>query len=201
MPTSVAKITSKFNVEVTKSVKWGNSIDERAHGIYIVSTSPKLEYIELEEKPASFNENQVELWQAIASDIKLNGIHPTSVDLMNQLKGFWLPDETILYIGKAEKQSLSTRIRQYYSHKVGRKSPHKGGYWLKLLSILDDLYVHVIPTNDSVQIEERMLQYFMDHVSEQSKEKLIDNNLCLPFANLQLRARIVKNHGLKNHYQ
>jgi archaellum component FlaF (FlaF/FlaG flagellin family) len=201
MPISVSHVTSAFNVEVIETVKWADSISENRNGIYIISTNPRLEFVQKEKSHINFNQSQVEIWQINAPNIMLNGTKVSSEDLMNQLKRFWLPDETILYIGKAEKQSLSKRIGQYYSHKVGEKGPHKGGYWLKLLNQLDELFVHVIPTSNSAQIEEAMLHFFMEHVSKESKSDLIDKKLCLPFANLQLRAGVIKNHGLKNHYQ
>lgn len=140
-------------------------------------------------------------WVKNAPSIILNGNTPSKQALKKQLEGFWLPDESILYIGKAEKQTLSERIYQFFNHKVGKKSPHKGGYWLKLLGNLNSLYIHLYSTKESHKVEENLLKFFIENVSETSRKNLIDKEFCLPFANLQLRSRVIKNHGLKNHYQ
>ncbi len=124
----------------------------------------------------------------------------SSEELQLHLINFRLCDETILYIGKVEKQFLSIRLDQFFYYKIGRRSPHKGGYWLKCLDNLNQLYVHLIPTNNSHDIEERMLQSFMNNVSKVSRMRLIDKELPLPFANLQLRPGMIKKHGLQNHY-
>lgn len=201
MPTSVLQLTSVFNVEVIKSVKWGTRFDERNYGIYIVSTSQNIEYLPKITSPISIDKSIVSLWQQNASEMLLNGKKVTTDILINHLKMFWIEDESILYIGKAEKQFLSRRVNQFYLHEVGKKSPHKGGYWVKLLNNLDNYYIHLIRTDLSHEVEEMMLQYFMENVSNESKTNLMDKKLCLPFANLQLRSGVVKKHGFSNHYQ
>jgi len=148
----------------------------------------------------AFNNTQMRLWMN-APSMTLNSKKPFIDELQKQLSKFWILDESIFYIGKAEKQSLQTRVSQFYRHKVGKRSPHKGGYWLKLLVDLSNYYIHILPTENSHEIEEQMLQYFIENVSDKAKMKLIDKELCLPFANLQLRSGVIKKHGLKNHYQ
>ena len=201
MPTTIAALEAKFNVKVKKTIKWGTSVLENSHGIYIISTNSDTHYLPSNISSISFDENQLNEWRKNAPNMQLDNEQVTNESLQKRLTQFWLSDETILYIGKAERQTLSKRVHQYYNHKVGKISNHKGGYWLKTLSNLNELYVHLIPTNDSHNIEKQMLQYFIDNVSNQSKNSLIDKELCLPFANLQLRSRIVKKHGLEKHYQ
>lgn len=201
MPTSVQQLEDKFQLKYLQSFKWGASFIENNNGIYIISTNKNKDFLPDHETQIVFNEKQIDLWMTNASNMILNGKKPSKIDLINQLSGFWLTNETILYIGKAEKQTLSERIGQFYNHKVGKKSPHKGGYWLKLLKNLDELYIHLYSTKQSHAIEEEMLNQFIKDISESTKSKLLDKNLCLPFANLQLRSRVIKSHGLKNHYQ
>jgi hypothetical protein len=44
---------------------------------------------------------------------------------------FWLPDQTIVYIGRAKQ--LTRRLRQFRRHVYGKKSPHRGGQAILLL--------------------------------------------------------------------
>jgi hypothetical protein len=43
----------------------------------------------------------------------------------------WNAGQEIIYIGRAT--SLHRRIRQFYRHEYGRRSPHRGGQSVKLL--------------------------------------------------------------------
>jgi hypothetical protein len=201
MPTSIESLEKKFNLKYEGCYQWGSSFINSGNGIYIISQSKDKGFLPKANLEISFNANQMDAWLRNAPNILLHGLKPSIQDLKRQLKGFWLPDESILYIGKAEKQTLSERICQFYNHKVGKKSPHKGGYWLKLLINLDELHVHLYSTKDSHKVEEKLLKFFIANVSEKSRKNLIDRELCLPFANLQLRSRVIKNHGFKNHYQ
>lgn len=201
MPTSIENVEKKLNLKYEGCHQWGSSFINSENGIYIISQSKDKGFLPKANLEISFNANQMDAWLRNAPNILLHGLKPNIQDLKRQLKGFWLPDESILYIGKAEKQTLSERICQFYNHKVGKKSPHKGGYWLKLLSNLNELHVHLYSTKDSHKVEEELLKFFIANVSEKSRKNLIDREFCLPFANLQLRSRVIKNHGFKNHYQ
>lgn len=201
MPTTLENLETEFSLKYEGSYRWGSTFINNESGIYIISQSKDNGYLPKVNLEISFNENQMDTWLKNAPNILLNGIKPSKQDLKKQLKGFWLPDEGILYIGKGEKQSLSERICQFYNHKVGKKSPHKGGYWLKLLSNLNELYIHLYASKDSHIVEEKLLKFFIENISEASRKNLNDKKLCLPFANLQLRSRVIKNHGFKNHYQ
>ena len=44
----------------------------------------------------------------------------------------WLPTEPVIYIGKAT--SLRERLNQFYRHRYGDRSPHRGGQDVLLLS-------------------------------------------------------------------
>ena len=201
MPTTIQQLETTFDLKYIKSIKWKASFKESSNGIYIISINQNKDYLPNQNNSVSFNEKQLNIWFENAPHLLLNGKKAITDDIKKQLEAFWLADESILYIGKAEKQSLSDRISQFYNHKVGKKGPHKGGYWLKLLNNLDELYIHLYSTNDSHIIEEKLLTHFIENVSELSKEKLIEKKLFLPFANLQLSSGVIKCHGLKYHCQ
>ena len=129
---------------------------------------------------------------------KIKTFDPDKV--IERLSQFWLPDENILYIGKAPKRSsgngIGNRVREYYKTDYGEKRPHAGGHWLKSLTILDELFVYYTACENPGRIEEGMLRFFCNNVSEATISILRDKVLPLPFANLQLRRGQVKNHGL-----
>jgi hypothetical protein len=110
-----------------------------------------------------------------------------------------LPDETILYIGKAGT-SLNTRVNQFYNHILGNSKPHRGGHWLKTLDNLADLNIYLTATHDEPahEVESRCLKIFIDNVSTETREKLVDPMNPFPFANLEFPKGVKKNHNLQD---
>jgi hypothetical protein len=128
--------------------------------------------------------------------LRLDGERPSAAVLERQLAAFWFPDEVVLYIGLSSRP-LATRVREYYRTPLGAAKPHAGGWWLKTLRILNDLWVHYAPTPDYVDAEDEMLRTFALAVSSSSREALHDSVRVMPFANLKDADDLIKNHGIK----
>ena len=86
---------------------------------------------------------------------------------------------------------------QYYRTPIGARRPHSGGYFLKLLSNLDELWIHYSETDEPEFSEKQIVSNFIDNVSDSSKSLLHDPYLPLPFANLNIPNGMRKAHGLK----
>src|SRR5690606_9025399 len=119
-------------------------------------------------------------------ELELDGRPTTAAQLAARLGAFWLPDEVALYIGLASG-SLRRRVGSYYRTLLGDYSGHSGGWPLKTLSILDDLFVHYARCDARFvkTAEGEMLKAFGRAVSQSSREQLYDADRPLPFANLQ----------------
>jgi hypothetical protein len=70
---------------------------------------------------------------------KLSGVYVISTEtvlsgseLPEEERSYWLPDQTIIYIGRAKQ--LRRRLRQFRRHVYGRTSPHRGGQAILLLN-------------------------------------------------------------------
>ena len=68
----------------------------------------------------------------------LAGVYVISTDgvvlnpnLPDHERKFWVPDEVIIYIGRAKQ--LNRRLRQFRRHVYGKTSPHRGGQAILLL--------------------------------------------------------------------
>lgn len=202
MPTTVKEIFNKFNIADIYQVKWGNCIFDANQGIYIVSSSSlPHENSGLIEIPI-FCEQILKKWIDKLSNFLIDNCKVNLVSLKSRLGEFWLPDENILYIGRAKKRrnnsGLGVRIHEYYETDIGESGPHSGGQWLKTLKNIDSLYVYYGYCDLPVEIESQMLEYFMSNVSSKSKIKLKDKNLPLPFANIRYKRGSDKNHAMKN---
>lgn len=195
MPITIQQIFSNFGITEIKKVKWGIAINEEQEGVYIVSTSnSQFENNGCLPQP-EFNDSQLTKWIQKLPDFEIDSNKVTEDSIKKRLSQFWLPDESILYIGKAPLRKkgggIGNRVKEYYKTDIGNKSPHSGGQWIKCLKNLDNLYVYYATCDNSDYIERKMLYYFMQNVSVETLDLLYDKNMPLPFANLRLNTELI----------
>jgi hypothetical protein len=89
----------------------------------------------------------------------------------------WNPQESIIYIGRSAR--LSRRLRQFYKHKYGEKSPHRGGQ--AILCLHCEKHIHFAAVKDYAGAERRLLEIF----EKESGRK--------PFGNRARSARLSRN--------
>lgn len=183
-----------------QKVKWNTPIMSKKEGIYIVSLSENEE----------INKTMTEF--PISMDILkkwINKLGHFTIDkedtqdantIRNRLNEFWIPDENIIYIGKAPLRKngggIGKRVQEYYDTAIGERGPHAGGHWIKLLECLNELHVFYIECTDSAGVESKLLAAFGEQVSTETKEKLSTKGVILPFANLEDGKKLRKKHGL-----
>jgi len=200
MPISVTNLLQQNGLSTVglKTVRWGNNPTSSQVGIYIVSTSQNPTANDNLFASAPIDNNILKFWLNKVATLQIDGnASPTVSQLRDRLNQFWLPDESILYIGQTESsKGITGRVSQYYRTELGERKPHAGGHWLKTLSILNQLFVHYFPDNTPTPTEENLLRTFVKQVSKQTLTNLRDKNLPLPFANLELEKGNRKNHGI-----
>jgi hypothetical protein len=194
MSTTVADAFAAAGLVRDDVVKWRTKPRTSDPGVYVVSLSDSLDGFDGKLIEAPLAATEFQHWLDVRPELTLDDHRPTPEQLTARVRDFWIPDEVILYIGLAGT-SLSGRVGQYYNTPIGRRSPHAGGYFLKLLSNLDQLWVHYARCPDPELAEDRMLQRFCEHVSQESRLALLDAAHPFPFANLEWCAR--KAHGLR----
>lgn len=192
MPSTVERLADHAGARYTGVVRWGSPVPEERSGDYLVSLSDDpASQGGLAQCPIS-SERVAELF-ATRPDITIDGKAATPEALARRVERFWLPDEPVLYIGKAT--SLSGRISQYYTTALGARSPHAGGWFLKLLSTVDEIYVHYVTSQEPEQTEHAMLEGFCAGVSAATRAALHDPDHPFPFANLEWPRGTRKKHG------
>lgn len=201
--TTVRQLFNNSGILDFDQVKWGTTFCEKEQGVYVVSTSNEPDkHLGITDKP-NFDDQQIELWISKLPDFQVDGVPATLTNLKNRLTEFWLPDESILYIGKAPKRKsnsgISCRVMEYFTTIIGYRSPHSGGQWIKTLKDLKSYTVYYGACNNPAGIKKEMMSFFMGNVSEATLSKLYDKQLPLPFANIKFNGN--KKHGLKNQRQ
>lgn len=149
---TVKELFSAAGLRVRGPVPWGEEVSERRPGVYVVATVSNPE-----------DESGVD--------------HVT--DLPREVASRWVPSQPVLYVGETTRPLL-TRIDEFYRHRHGAKSPHRGGQDVKLLDC--SLWVYWSPTKrpaDAENAEKRMIWAFVDRVGYR------------PFGNLKLPSRSV----------
>ncbi len=131
----------------------------------------------------------------VRPELRVDGRRPTTAELVERLAALWLGNETVVYIGLAGT-SLRDRINDYYRTPLGARSRHSGGWPLKTLGVLSLLWVHYAPCPDPVAAEHQMLNVFAAHVSPETRTKLKDPAMPVPFANLEHAKGHRKRHGI-----
>jgi hypothetical protein len=195
MTISVAELLEKCDLEWAGVVQWGQQIQLDQPGVYVVSSTADLEDCvgllpDYRPDPASFKNLRL-----LCPEVMIDGTPATDEALAQRIRAFWIQDSPVLYIGLAGT-SVQKRVGQYYVTRIGHRSPHAGGWWLKTLSGLADLYVHYAPASDPAAAESALLSAYAESVPEAVRRQLFDRERIAPFANVNVRQGLRKRHGL-----
>jgi len=195
MPTTIREAFEAASLRREGVVRWCEDLPTSASGVYLLSLSRSLNTYDGKLVTAPLAIAEFGNWLKACPRLTLDGVRPNAQDLMKRVAQFWHPDEVILYMGLAK--SLSRRLGQYYRTPVGARRPHSGGFFLKLLSDLDHLWVHYALCPNPKLAEDRMLRRFCNNVSDESKDALFDPKHPFPFANLEWPRNVRKVHRLR----
>lgn len=181
MPITVSELVEKVGLssKLLGRVDWGKQVNMRDEGIYIVAMSKPLKRI-----PINKDKVKSDNWE-------IDTIPTDNFTLIKKrLSKFWLPDETILYIGQTS--NVRKRVQEYYDTVNGNSKKHSGGSWLKYINIPEKTYIYHIECADSEAYESEMLCAFFEQVSNDNRKRLFGTGIVLPFANREVKVI----HGL-----
>ena len=187
MPISVNELVEKVGLpsKLLNRVDWGESVKSRNEGVYIVAMPKPLKRIPLDEEKTMSDYREID--NMPTDDFTL---------IEKRISKFWLPDETILYIGQASKRKRDTgigkRVQEYYNTVNGKSGKHSGGSWLKYINIPSKTSVYYIECADSESYEAEMLCAFFEQISKENRKRLFGTGIVLPFANREVKVI----HGL-----
>ena len=165
----------------------GRPIRARGPGVYVVELSAPL-------AAAPIELTRVGKWIEKLPALRLDGTEPTSRAVAGRLAAFWLPTQTVLYIGAAEG-SLAGRVAGLDRHVLGDRRPNPSAQWLKTLAV-EGLRVWWAETAAHEEYEDALVAAFAEAVPEAERAALHDPSVVLPFANLRTPSGVAKAHGL-----
>ncbi len=156
---------------------YGRPVPARGPGVFLIELPAPLPTPPLEL-------TRLGVWLGRVASLRLDGEIPTSKALQARLAGFWLPSQTVLYIGAAET-SVGGRTSAMDKTALGDRRPHSAGHWLKALKILPTCRIWWASTNAPLEYEDALLAAFAEGVSDEERAALPDRDVVLPFANLR----------------
>lgn len=195
MPSTVTDLLDAAGIELAETARWGSPLMLHHPGVYIVALDSEPDTRTRLQQSAAIGRRAVLTLLATRPELRVDGDRPTTGTLSDRIASFWLPDETIVYVGLAGS-SVSGRIGQYYRTPLGARAPHSGGWFLKVLSSLDELHVHCAPADDPARAESMMLRTFVENVSDTTRQSVADPTRPFPFANLEWPRGVRKQHGI-----
>ncbi len=156
---------------------WGRPIPAQGPGVFLV------------ELPAPLASAPTELtrigkWIERVETLRLDGERPASRALASRLGTFWLPSQTVLYIGSSDV-SVARRVAAIARTELGDRRPASGGNWLKTLRSLEGVKVWWAATTATEEYEDALLTAFAAAVPEADRVSLPDPTIVLPWANLR----------------
>jgi hypothetical protein len=185
--TTVNTLFHKVGLTPSEPIRWGQPIPEIGNGVYVVSLSSNNSKNDGLLPTCEIKEEVFSKWRSLSPELNINGKLTKQV-IELELNKYWRPKESILYIGESTSKTngLTKRVNQFYIHQVGWKGPHTGGYWLKLLSNLENLFVYYAVCKNPRDTEFKMLMHFIEQTSGKSFYDLDELGKYLPFANLKV---------------
>jgi len=186
---SAAELLRSIGLEVDGPTRWGTKPTSRASGIFLVELPAPA------DASASLDIDEVRRWLERVPDLRLDGERPTQTELAARMRDFWLPGQSVLYIGRTAK-SLSARVASLYATELGHTKPHPGGHWLKTLREFSKLRVWWAETDASEEYEDEIIAAFAAGVPDEIRGRLPDGAPVLPWANLESPTGPARETGL-----
>jgi hypothetical protein len=190
---TVRTIFDAAGLDPAGPLPWNKPPPSALPGVYAVSTSQDPDdETGLDHCP--IDRDAVRSLLSVRPEAMVDGEPATEESVAERLGAMWLPNAPVLYIGVAGT-SLRKRVAEYYRTRIGARAPHAGGWPIKMLSNPGDLWVHYAASAEPGVAELAMLRAFASAVVPEQRSSLIDPELALPYANLELTKGLRKRHG------
>jgi transcription elongation factor GreA len=181
-PVSGRDLLRANNLPVEGPLPWGRPVP--------AGTSPGVFIVELPapQHTVSIDPQAIRDWLGRAPDLKLDGKHPSVAELQSRLASFWLPNQTILYIGSSQK-AVGARLNSMYKTPLGERKPLPSGYWLNVLKDLRNARIWWAPAGDPELYEDTLIEQFRKEAGG------------LPFAVLSAPGGERRDHGITSPFR
>lgn len=166
----------------------GRPVPSRRPGIYLVELTAPV-------STAPIDQAAVLAWLERVPSLRLDGEQPTPKALAARLGAFWLPSESVVYVGAATS-TIGGRVAALRAHVPGERRPHADGAWLHLLQGLDRMRIWWAESEAPEEYLDAVLGAFSERVVAAERLATPDPTIALPFANTRSPTGGRRSHGL-----
>jgi transcription elongation factor GreA len=170
--------------------QWGRPLRAQGAGVFVVELPSPL-------GSAPLDHGSIGRWLERVAALRLDGARPTGRELLTRLASFWLPEETVLFIGSTTG-SIGGRASAMARTELGERKPAPSGHWLHALKDPSILRFWWASTEAPEEYEDALLSEFAEGVGAAARAALPDSSVVLPWANLRTVIGERKATGITN---
>jgi transcription elongation factor GreA len=187
-PRSAVALLRSLDLLAEGPTRWGEPVRSRAPGVLLVEVAARLE-------AAPIDITVVKAWLERVPGLRLDGERPTPTQLADRLAAFWLPQQTVVYVGRTAK-SLGGRAASLFATALGDRKPHSGGHWLWTLLGREQLRIWWAETGSPEEYEDGLADAIAADLEPSDAERLRGYGPVLPWANLTAATGDAKRTGI-----
>jgi hypothetical protein len=187
MPIDPASLFRAVGLTPDGPARWGAPVRAAGPGVFVVEWPAPLDR-------APVDISAVGTWLARVPTLKVDGERPTGKGLAARVGAWWLPGETIVYIGAAK--SLGRRVEGLATTPLGDARPTAAGQWVKALARFDSSRIWWALTPAFEEYEDALLEAFAAAVPPNARAALPHPSIVLPFANRRRTDGTVRADGV-----
>jgi transcription elongation factor GreA len=187
-PRSAVALLRSVDLMSDGPTRWGEPVRSRAPGVWLVEVAARLD-------TAPIDVTLVKAWIDRVPGLLLDGERPTASRLAERLGELWLPQQTVVYVGRTTK-SLNARAASLFATPLGDRKPHSGGHWLGTLHDREQLRIWWAETPSPEEYEDGLFDAIAADLDAETSERLGALGSILPWANLTSATGEAKRTGI-----
>jgi transcription elongation factor GreA len=179
-----------LGLDIDGPIRWGSVPSSQAAGVFIVELATPL-------AEAPLDQVALRRWLERVPGLRLDGERPTPVGLGQRLASFWVPGQSVLYVGRSAR-SLAGRVGALYATELGHRRPHSGGHWLKTLRDPQAMRLWWSETEAVEEYEDALIGAFAESLPPSSTARPSSAMPIFPWANLESPSGGLRETGLRD---
>ena len=171
-------------------VRWGQPVRHSGPGVLVIELAAPVTHPHLDlARLGRYIEHVPEL--------RVDATRPQGKELAARLAQFWLPSETVVFIGSSAG-TVGGRMSSMLKTVPGDRKPAWTGYWLHFLRGIEDARVWWAATDAPEEYEDALLDAFASGVAPAERAALPDPAVVFPWATLKAPSGARRNAGITN---
>ncbi len=187
MPVEPAALFRAVGLTPDGPARWGAPIRAAGPGVFLVVWPQPVDR-------APVDISAVGTWLGRVETLRVDGERPTGKALAARLAAWWLPGETVVFVGSGK--ALGRRVEAMAATPLGDARPNPAGQWLKALRGFESTRLWWAATDALEEYEDGLLEAFAAAVPPATAAGLPAGAPVLPFANRRRPGGPVRPDGI-----